>query len=144
MMVRNTASVVKGEEDFVSLHISNLPECFPNRGNSDENMHWVKGLRQDISGVVSILISHCPTWRAGSCKQMLSRRQLRHPETQQFLVGILNFLYWWSFLPPCWQESILGGAICNFCNIISVQLALILADLYHVADFWLQLVSSLD
>ena len=93
MMVRNTASVVKGEEDFVSLHISNLPECFPNRGNSDENIHWVKGLRQDISGVVSILISHCPTWRAGSCKQMLSRRQLRHPETQQFLVGILNFLY---------------------------------------------------
>ena len=42
MVVRNAASVVKGEEDFVSLHISNLPECFPNRGNSEENMHWVR------------------------------------------------------------------------------------------------------
>jgi len=39
MVVRNAASVVKGEEDFVSLHISNLPECFPNRGNSGGLVH---------------------------------------------------------------------------------------------------------
>ena len=38
VVVRNASSVVKREEDFISLRISNLPECFSNRGNSEEEM----------------------------------------------------------------------------------------------------------
>ena len=45
VMVRYASSVIKREEDFISLRISNLPEGFPNRGDSEEKMHWVQRRR---------------------------------------------------------------------------------------------------